>query len=631
MSAAQDLLDDQQAFITTLQQAGSTAIANAMLIHQFAPDQVKAEPLIPPQPYQPSEPPKPPNFQNIDIGDPGQAPELNGMLGAIPETFGGKTPTFGVTPPKPDFGTTPNQLPGFQGTTPTVTTSFDFPDMPAGYDQAFIAPSLSEHTAPDAPTIVMPSFDALMPTTDAIAPTNLDDVTRTNFNDMRGVLHQTANAHMDDFLQEINPQFHAQMSAIETQLTKYLAGGTGLNPAVEDAIYTRARSKNDAEARRVRDQAWGDAAARGFTLPTGALTSAIQQARQAGADNNAAAAREIVVMQAEMEQKNLQFAVNTSADLRKAAVASMLSFLQSSVSLTGQALDYAKSITSALTQVYDIQVKAFVTKLEAYKTEASIYDTKSRVAMNIVEVYKAQLQAYETEVNVDRSKIELYRAQIGTLRDYAEIYKTQVEAVVSKASLEKLKIDLFQSQVQAYATQVQAKTAEWQGYQARLAGEETKVKIFSAQVQAFNGEIEAFKAQHEATSTKIQAEATRNKGLLDELAGKLGAYEARIKANVAIASGNIETLRQHYAAHKGVIDHAVATEQMKLEGYKANVSAALANAKFNVDAQVANAGTAAHTLAALADVHGEILKIYSGPASAAAAGMNSLASISYQE
>ena len=134
-----------------------------------------------------------------------------------------------------------------------------------------------------------------------------------------------------------------------------------------------------------------------------------------------------------------------------------------------------------------------------------------------------------------------------------------------------------------------------------------------------------------ASSAKIQAEATRNKGLLDELTGKLGAYEAQIKSNVTVASGNIETLRQHYAAHKGAIDFAVATEQMKLAGYKVNSDATLANAKFNMDAQVANAGTAAHTLAAMASVHGEILKVYSGPASAAAAGMNSLASINFNE
>lgn len=631
MSAAQDLLNDQQSFITSLQQAASTPIANAALIYQHAPAKITPVSVVPPQPYTPGTPPTAPVFQAIQLPNPGSAPTLSEGLGNLSGTFTGSEPVFTVTPPSLDFGNTPNQLPDFQGVAPNVATNFSFPDMPAGYDAVYTAPVLGTHTAPEAPSIVMPSFDALMPTNTAIAPTNLASTTRANFDEMRDVLHTVAQSHMDGFLTDINPQYHTQLAAIEGQLTKYMAGGSGLSPAVEDAIYSRARSKNNAEARRVRDQAVAEAAARGFTMPNGAMLSTIRQARQAGADNNAAAAREIVVMQAEMEQKNLQFAVSTSADLRKAAVASMLAFLQSSVSLTGAALDYAKSITSALTQVYDIEVKAFATRLEAYRTEATIYETKSRVAMNIIEVYKAQLQAFETMVNVDRSKIDLYRAQIGTLKDYADIYKSQVDAVVSKASLEKLKIDLFQSQVQAYSTQVQAKSAEWQGYQARLAGEESKVKIFSAQVQAFNGEIEAFKAQHMASSAKIQAEATRNKGLLDELAGKLGAYEAQIRSNVTVASGNIETLRQHYAAHKGAIDFAIAAEQMKLAGYKVNSDATLANAKFNMDAQVANAGTAAHTLAALANVHGEILKVYSGPASAAAAGMNSLASITFNE
>ncbi|MCU9611831.1 hypothetical protein OEK97_28405, partial [Escherichia coli] len=79
-----------------------------------------------------------------------------------------------------------------------------------------------------------------------------------------------------------------------------------------------------------------DMAARGFTLPTGALTSALQQARQAGADNNAQAARDIVVLQAELEQKNLQFAITTSAGLRTMIVNASAAYMQHVVSIFSQ-------------------------------------------------------------------------------------------------------------------------------------------------------------------------------------------------------------------------------------------------------------------------------------------------------
>ena len=53
----------------------------------------------------------------------------------------------------------------------------------------------------------------------------------------------------------------SQMAAIEAQLTRYLNGGTGLDPLVEEAIYNRGRARNDFEAKRVQDAALREAAA----------------------------------------------------------------------------------------------------------------------------------------------------------------------------------------------------------------------------------------------------------------------------------------------------------------------------------------------------------------------------------
>jgi len=631
MSEASDQLNAQQDFINDLISQADAPINNAQNITAYAADRISVEAVSPPTPYDPGAVPEPPEFQEISIPEAGDMPELSGELGGLSELFTGELPSFSNTAPTLDFGTVPSQLAEFVDQGPTINTDFDFPPVPSQFSQVFNAPTVGNYAVPTAPTVQTPSFDAVMPTDTPQAPTDLAATFTANFADMRTTLYAVAESQMDEFLIKINPRYHTQMAAIETQLDTYLNGGTGLKPEVEDAIYSRARGKNDAEARRARDQALNDAATRGFTLPTGALMSAVQQARQAGADNNSRAASEIVVMQAEMEQKNLQFAVTTSAEMRKAAVSSMVSFFQSATALTGMAIDCAKNILNALIQAYDTQVKVYSVKLEGYKAAASVYDTKARVAAQIIEIYKAEIQALAALTNVDRAKIDIYTAQIGTLRAYADVYKTQVDATVSKASLEKLRLDLFQSQVQAYSTKVQAKSAEWQGYQARLSAEESKVKVFSAQVQAFNGQIEAFKAQHAATAEKIKAEATRNSALLQELTARVSAYEANIRAQTAVASGNIETLRQHYAAYKGKIDVAVAQEQMKLEAYRANVSATLQTAKQNVDSQVANASSSAHTLAALAQIHGKILDVYSGPASAAAAGMVALASVHKEE
>ena len=242
----------------------------------------------------PAEPSSSPNYQDIGVIDPGLAPALVAIQ-----------PTY--TPP-----TKPSQLADFQDTAPTINLSVAFPDPPSSLSTLIDAPLLPVRTEPAVPQVTLPSFGAIAPANTTVAPTGLDLIFQNAYASAAPSTITMVNGYVDAMLAKYNPQYAAQMAAIEAQLTKYLAGGTGLNVAVENAIYERARTKNSAEANRVRDTAYVEAAARGFTIPSGALMSAMQQARQAGADNNAQATREIVVMQAEMEQRNLQFAVTTS-------------------------------------------------------------------------------------------------------------------------------------------------------------------------------------------------------------------------------------------------------------------------------------------------------------------------------
>ena len=627
MSAAKDLLDDQQKFITDLQDDSRLIQQDAQnAIRRVTPSFVGSVNYSPPTPFAGGSAPQPPNFQVVGLDLP-QPVSPMGALDPIPTPNGDPAPTFTDTPPVLNFGTAPNQLPEFQGTAPTISTNFLFPNAPPQLGSSIAPPLITDRAAPNAPIIASADFAEVAPLNDARAPSNLGGTFRTAYSDMSNTMLTEVNGRLDAYLTKINPRYTAQMERIEDQLTKYLDGGTGLKPTVEDAIYARAQSKNDLEAKRVQDAAFADNAARGFTLPSGVMVSAMARARQEAANNNAKAANEIAIAQAEMEQKNLQFAVSTSLELRKTAIASVLSYMQNVTSLNGMALDYAKNILSAVVQVYDTEVKSFSLKLEAYKAAANVYEVKVRASAQVIESYKGQIQALEALTNIDRAKIDIFKSQIDALRVYGDLSKTQVDIVVSKASLEKLKIELFQAQVQTYATQVQAKTAEWNGYQARLAGEESRVKVFSAQVDAYNGEIAAYKAKTDGISEQIKGQAAKNNATIQEYTAKVGAYEADVKAVAAVANADIDNQRQLLTTYQGQVSYAVAQQNMALEAYKANVDAAKTNATTNATIQLENAKVGVAAMGAVSSVYGEILKVYSGPATAAAAGMVALASI----
>ena len=375
----------------------------------------------------------------------------------------------------------------------------------------------------------------------------------------------------------------------------------------------------------MRDQAFADAAARGFTIPNGAMLAASQQARQAAADNNAAAAREIVVMQAEMEQKNLQFDVTTSVGLRTAMVNAMLSYMQNLASLNGQALDYAKSILGAVIEMYNTQVKVYMARLDGYKTEAAVYETLMRGALAQIEVYKAEIDALKAMTQVDQMKVEVYKARIEVLTAATSMYKTRVDAVVSKASLERLKIDLFQAQVQAFGAQVSAKNSEWQGYSAAISGEEAKARVFNTQVQAFGAEVQAYKATIDAKAEVVRAHVTADDARTKQYLATMTGYKTVVEAKGEVARTTLESQRQEILAFQAATQASIANAQVQMEYYKTTGNISVENARLLLQSLIADVNAKSDYIKVLATLHSANATIHGNLAGAAMAGMNTLA------
>lgn len=539
-----------------------------------------------------------------------------------PAPFDGTRPEY-VEPNKP------NGLPDFtEALIPLNINSIVFPEppdellYPVGLNPAPVIIDRSEPTG--IGTITIPAFEGIKPVDETDAP--LDHETRFEgaFHGKTSEMTTVVDGLVDAMLVKRNPQYAAQMAAIEAQLTTYLAGGTGLNAAVETAIYERSRTKTNAEARRIQQAAIADMAARGFTLPTGALTSALQQARQAGADNNAQAAREIVVMQAEMEQKNLQFAVTTSAGLRTAMVQATLSYMQNLTTINGQALDYAKSVLSAIIEVYNTQVKMFGAQLEAYKAEAAVYDVRVRAAMAQVERYLAEVKGLEAMTQVDMARVNIYRARIEALTSYAAVYRAQIEAVQGKVNLEKTKLDIFQTQVQAYTAQVQGKNAEWQGYTAAIGGQTAKINAYAAEVQAFNAEYQGYKIKLDAQNEAMQLRLNQNQAKAINYKAKFDVFKTVVDARGAVANTKLAVQRQDLVAFQEEVSLALADANLKHQHYTTKSNVDLQNEANSLKAQVEDANSRRAYGASLAQLGTANAQVYSSLANAAMSGMNTL-------
>ena len=572
-----------------------------------APEPIEPFVGLPDVTFEPGTAPTPTALQAISPIEPGVAPTLT----AVKQTF--------VSPTKP------NQVAQFLQSPPVIDTNIQFPTPPAGLSEVITAPVITARTAPEKPTFSAPQFNAVRPTDSTTAPTNLPGQFSTAYSEAGPSTIAMVNGYVDAMLAKYNPRYAEQMASIENQLATYMAGGTGLSPAVENAIYERSRSKADAEARRVRDGALKDMADRGFTLPTGALTSAIQQARQAGADTNAAASREIVVMQAEMEQKNLQFAVTTSAGLRTTLLNASLSYMQNLISINGQAIDYAKSVVGMVVEAYNIAQKVFSSKLDAYRADAAVFETQLKSALAGVELYKAEIDGFSALLNADRQQVEVYKARVDTLQTLANVYKSNIEATVAEASLEKLKLELFQAQVQSYAAMVNAKNAEWQAYQAEIAGETAKVNVYRAEIDAYQAQVQGFKALIDSKVAAVQAQTAQNTAITQQNIAAQDVYKVTLQQKGEVARTKIANGQLLVQAYEANAQATTANARSYAEYYKAVSSTNIEISRTGINAVLtatqiaqANAQNIAHIASSNAQTYGQL-------ASSALAGMNTLA------
>lgn len=557
----------------------------------------------------PAEPAAPPEFQDISELEAGAAPKLDA-----------KMPTLFVP-------NRPGAVPSFTGRLPVINTDVEFPEPPPQLLNPNLPdPDIPDRPAPVKPDIVVPQFNGKVPEFTAKAPTDLPQQLEDIYNRMSPGMVAYLEDHVDRLIRTYNPRFHEQMASIEAQLARYLDGGTGFQPAVEDAIYERGRDKVTAEYLRTERAAWAGAAARGFTIPDAVALGSTLLARQGVADNMARQSTDIVIKQAEIEQANLQFAVTQSANIRQWIFQGALSYHQNLIQINGQALDYAKAVVGMVVEAYNIQVEAYKAMLEGLRAEVAVYETLMKGVLALIEIYKAEIDALQALTQVDVAKINVLRARVDVLQALASVYKTRVEAVVEKASLEKLKIEKFGMEVTAYRAQVDANVAEWGGYKAQWDGNNAMVGVYTAQVQAHGANMNGFRTEIEAKARTIEAQVSANKGKADQHDAALRTYETVVRTRGDVARTQIEMDKTKLSAWSAEVQAKLGYANANADVYRTRANTAIHNAKSRMDAQVLLQKSMESLQANIAQLANTAAKVHGDIANAALSGMNSVVS-----
>ncbi|MGH8566540.1 MAG: hypothetical protein ACREXU_00615 [Gammaproteobacteria bacterium] len=253
---------------------------------------------------------------------------------------------------------------------------------------------------PGRPNVVIPPFD---PTID------LTGDFRRAYDDAVADFDPAFQSQITSFLSTYFPNFAGCLkTSVDGWLCSTLTdGGTGMQPAVENALWQRSREREILDARRAEDEAVSGFAARGWALPGGVLIDAVLRVQQVLSDKVSTHSRDVMVKQAEIEIENIRFAVDQGVKLRLGVISALVDFLRTWASMKELAIEKAKALLDAKTRLY--------------QSVAAYYGAIIEAARLVLDYDKLQIDSFvgTQEISADRA-IARVEAQVNAAIKAAE-------------------------------------------------------------------------------------------------------------------------------------------------------------------------------------------------------------------
>jgi hypothetical protein len=511
-------------------------------------------------------------------------------------------PTLDPVPAIPDLN-----IPDFQSSisslnipnAPAWTTTLQLPTEPTIED--VVVPNMPAVTIPAAPTlteITVPSFSGLtLPTFSATAP-------------------EFEGTALPGILQWSEPTYHTViLDDVVKQLRKLWDGGSGIPPAVEQAMWARATDREDLTTKRELDSVSEEFSMRGFTMPPGMQAARIDQLRQDLAVKKLGLNRELTIQIAQWQVENVRFACTQAIAAENVYVNLFLNQAQ-------RLFDAARVQVESQINIYNAQVALFNARMNGYEISARVFNTLVQAELSKIEAFKAEVEAEVARGQINTQKVQAYAAMIDALKAQTEVYRTQMQGAEIKSNVLRDRIEVFKAKIQAYAEQINAQKVVFDAYESQVKGEAAKAGIIDAEARAYAALIQGKSTLADIDMKKAEVTIQKNKVLIEGYQAALEAEKARIQSQLSIIQSGAQAYiadTQRYAAvaqaegakaqvevsaKEAELRTNVAFYQAQVQAYIGNMEQLIRKAALIVDALKA-AGSISSTLAAgaMAGVH----------------------------
>lgn len=562
-------------------------------------------------------PPSPPNIDpDIDV-------TIN-LPPITPTSFGAITSEM---PSRPGLegvpSVSPLSIPDFQSS----IDSLNIPEPPpwTAPGAAPVRPTTGDVVLPDSPLLVMPQLPALI----EITIPDFGGLSLPLFSADAPEFEATA---LPGILQWSEPTYHPEILDEVLDVIRTLwAGGSGIPPAVEQAMVERALSREDMIANREIDSVAEEFSLRGFTMPTGMQAARTDQMRQDLALKKLSLNRELTIKFAEWQIENIRFGVQQAIAAENVYVNIFLNSAQ-------RMFEAAKFQIESQLNIYNAQVSLYNARMNGYQIEASVFETLVKAELSKVEVFKAEIEAEVARGQINEQNVRTYTAQVQALQTEVEIFKARMQGAQVQSDVIRNQIEAYKADVQAYGERIQADKVRFDAYESQVKGEAAKAGIIDAEARAYAALVQGKSSAADIDVKRAELIIQKNRSLVEAYIADLDAEKARIQSQSAViqsgaqayiadtqrfaAQAQAETTKAQVqvAAKEAELRTNVSFYQAQVQAYIGNMEQLIRQAGLVIDALKA-AGQISSTLAAgaMAGVHVGATLTGSGAVSASGA------------
>lgn len=536
---------------------------------------------------------------------------------------------------------------------PDLPSLYDVPEFNLDIDE--FHPSITSLSIPQAPYWTAPGAaperpnltNVVIPTAPTIALPTMPTLVDINIPTFNGVALPTFNASAPEFegtalpgiLQWTEPTYRATiLSEVMDQIRRLWSGGSGIPPAVEQAMIERAMSREDAIAKRAIDEVSTDFSSQGFTMPSGMQAARVDMMQQELAVKKLDLNRTLTIEFAKLQIENVRFGVTQAIAAENVLVNIFLNMAE-------RLFQAAKYQVESQISIYNMQVALFNARTSAYQTRAQVFDIMVKAALSEIEIFRAKIEAEVARGQINEQKVRTYTAQIQALLTGVEIYKAQMQGAQIESDVNKNRIEGYKADVQAYAERIGAEKIRFDAYESQVRGELAKVGIIDSEARAYAALVQGKTAVADVAIKHAELVVQKNRVRLEAYVAEIDAEKTRIGSQTAVIQASAQAYiadTQRFAAQAGaetakaqIIVSAkevelrtnIALYQAEVQSYLGKMAQMTSQASLVVDGLKA-AGSIAATLAAgaMAGVHVGATLSASGGVAASGSGSSSVSS-----